>query len=357
MTALTEPQVRFIVPPGRWATQPPEHRGIARDQVRLMVARPGRTDHVRFTDLSRFLRPGDVLVVNTSATRPAAINGTGPDGTVAVHLSADLGEDRWTVEMRREVGRGPVLDAAPGDLVALEHGGHMRLGPPAAAGPGGRGVRLWTAHIQVPGGDVNAHMQRHGRPITYGQHKGSGSGRVGDRLPLATYQTVFARHPGSAEMASAGRPFSNRLVTQLASAGVLVLPITLHAGVSSQEAGEAPQPEWFDVPAPTAAAASRARQAGGRVVAVGTTVTRALESAWAGDHLRPARGWTDLVITPERGVHAVDGLITGWHEADASHLLLLEAVAGAELVQQAYAEAVAGPYLWHEFGDSCLLLP
>jgi S-adenosylmethionine:tRNA ribosyltransferase-isomerase len=100
-----------------------------------------------------------------------------------------------------------------------------------------------------------------------------------------------------------------------------------------------------------------ARAAGGRVIAVGTTVTRALETVAAADGtVAPGAGWTSLTITPERGVRAVDGLITGWHEPDASHLLLLEAVAGRELVQRSYATAVASGYRWHEFGDSHLLL-
>ena len=159
-------------------------------------------------------------------------------------------------------------------------------------------------------------------------------------------------------MASAGRPFSARLVTDLVARGIEVAPVTLHAGVSSQELGEPPRPEWADVPAGTAARVERARRAGRRVVAVGTTVTRALESAVdRRGRVRRFRGWTDLVLGPRRPVVAVDGLVTGWHEPGASHLQLLEAVAGRELVDRAYREALAGPYLWHEFGDSALFLP
>ena len=341
----------FTADRGRWATEPPEHRGVARDQVRLLVARPGGIDHVRFADLERFLEPGDALVVNTSATRPAAIGAVHRADRVTVHLSTAHDDGTWTVELRRPDQSGPVLDAAVADVIDLDGGGHLRLGAPVATGPRGRGVRLWRAAVSVPG-RLDTHMRLHGQPITYGA-----TGFV-----LSDHQTVFARpgHTaggGSAEMASAGRPFSHRLVTRLVSAGVRIAPITLHAGVSSQEAGEPPQPEWTEVPEDTARVVNDVRRAGGRVVAVGTTVTRALESAATDGGVVAYRGWTDLLVTPRRGAVVVDGLITGWHEADASHLLLLQAVAGAPLVQRAYDEALAGPYLWHEFGDACLLLP
>jgi S-adenosylmethionine:tRNA ribosyltransferase-isomerase len=206
--------------------------------------------------------------------------------------------------------------------------------------------------------------------------------------PLADYQTVFAREPGSAEMPSAGRPFTAQLVTDLITRGVAVAPIVLHTGVSSQEPGEPPQPERFRVPEATARLVNSTRQAGGRVIAVGTTVTRALESATdpdgtvhpdgtihpdgtvdpdstvnsgstvhPGSTVRARHGWTDLVLGPQRPARVVTGLVTGWHAPGASHLALLAAVAGDALVERAYAEAVRRGYRWHEFGDSCLLLP
>jgi S-adenosylmethionine:tRNA ribosyltransferase-isomerase len=159
-------------------------------------------------------------------------------------------------------------------------------------------------------------------------------------------------------MPSAGRPFTDRLVTNLVRAGVAVAPVTLHAGVSSLEPGEAPPAERYRVPASTAALVNHTRDHGGRVVAVGTTVTRALETvAGPRGRVRAGVGWTDLVLEPARPARVVTGLVTGWHAPDASHLLLLEAMAGADLVAEAYAAALAEGYLWHEFGDSCLLLP
>jgi S-adenosylmethionine:tRNA ribosyltransferase-isomerase len=159
-------------------------------------------------------------------------------------------------------------------------------------------------------------------------------------------------------MPSAGRPFTPELITRLVAGGILVAPVTLHAGVSSPERHEAPAPERYAVPAPTARLVNAVRWWGGRVIAVGTTVVRALESAAGHDGSVLARaGWTGLVIGPERPLRVVDGLITGWHEAEASHLALLEAVAGPELLARSYAEALEHGYLWHEFGDSHLILP
>ncbi|MBY5161528.1 S-adenosylmethionine:tRNA ribosyltransferase-isomerase [Salsipaludibacter albus] len=358
-TTLAAPApVSFHLPPGREATGPPEERGVARDRVRLLVARAGLVSHTRFDRIGEHLTPGDLLVVNTTPTMPAALDGTRGDDRVVVHLSTRHA-DHWIVELRLPDGSGPVLDATPGTEVRLDHGGTVTLR--AADGrPTTGGQRLWSADVDVPG-PLTDHLARHGRPITYGH--------APRRWPLAAYQTTFARLAppaggrdpvsggASAEMASAGRPFSPLLVTELVSRGVTLAPVTLHAGVSSQDHDEPPRPEPWAVPETTADLVNRARAAGRRVVAVGTTVTRALESA-ADDRgmVRPGRGWTDLVLGPDRPARVVSGLVTGWHPPGASHLLLLEAVAGRDLVARAYAAALAGPYLWHEFGDSCLLL-
>ncbi|MGY2062996.1 S-adenosylmethionine:tRNA ribosyltransferase-isomerase, partial [Nocardia gipuzkoensis] len=170
------------------------------------------------------------------------------------------------------------------------------------------------------------------------------------------YRTVFGREPGSAEMPSAGRPFTHSLVTDLVAAGITVAPITLHTGVSSPETGEPPGPERYAVAAVTAELVDATHARGGRVIAVGTTVTRALESAAdPSGRVRPSAGWTDLVLHGDRPARTVDALITGWHEPGASHLHLLEAVAGAERVHAAYRAALETGYLWHEFGDTALL--
>ena len=230
-------------------------------------------------------------------------------------------------------------------MITLDGGAALIVGEPRPAGQ----ARLWRARPRIDGG-VSLFLTRHGRPIRYAY--------VPRPWPLPEYQTVFAREPGSAEMPSAGRPFTAQVVTDLVTRGVALAPIVLHTGVSSQEPGEPPQPERFRVPEATARLVNVTREAGGRVIAVGTTVTRALESAAGPDgSVRAGQGWTDLVLGPARPARAVTGLVTGWHAPGASHLALLAAVAGTDLVERAYAEAVRSGYRWHEFGDSCLLLP
>jgi S-adenosylmethionine:tRNA ribosyltransferase-isomerase len=320
--------------------------------------------HHDFTELPDVLAAGDVLVVNTSAVIPAALDAWGPDGTpLRLHLSTEQPGGFWVVEPRRPAGPGTerLTVAPPADLV-LAGGGRAELlapypavpGPPPSlhvAGPGGGrpSSRLWLARFELPL-PVLDHLAAHGQPIRYAHVQGA--------WPIDAYQSVFAREPGSAEMPSAARPFTDALVTDLVSRGVTVAPVTLHTGVSSQEAGEPPYAERYDVPAATAALVTAARADGRRVVAVGTTVVRALETA-ADEHGRshPGRGWTELVVTPERGVRVVDGLLTGWHEPESSHLAMLEAIAGPQLLAASYAAAVAEGYRWHEFGDSHLILP
>jgi S-adenosylmethionine:tRNA ribosyltransferase-isomerase len=209
-----------------------------------------------------------------------------------------------------------------------------------------------VASARWPGGPevYVRYLAAHGRPIRYGY--------VDKDWGLAAYQTVFATDPGSAEMPSAARPFSAELVTRLVSDGVEFAPLLLHTGVSSPEAHEPPAPEWYRVSASTARRVARTRRDGGRVIAIGTTAVRALETVADEDGgVHAGEGWTDTIITPARGVRAVDGLLTGWHEPGASHLAMLEAVAGRELLVSSYQAALDAGYLWHEFGDSHLILP
>lgn len=350
-----KPVTRFPAPVAATASAPPESRGVARDDVRLLVASPAGVVHARFRDLPDHLRAGDLLVVNDSATvagqLDAELAGRGP---VVLHVATRLdpgadGSDVRVVELRTAPdARRSVLDATPGDVVTTYDATVTLLAPhPVASSPVGHGNRLWRASVA---GSLDRVLARHGRPISYGY--------LDRHHPLSAYQTVFATRPGSAEMPSAARPFTTGLVTRLVSRGVAVAPVTLHTGVSSQEAGEAPQPERFEVSAATARLVNAVRAGEGRVVAVGTTVTRALESAVAEDgRVLAASGWTERVVTPMAPPRVVDGLVTGWHDPGASHLLLVEAVAGPALTQAAYDAAVAGGYRWHEFGDSALLLP
>jgi S-adenosylmethionine:tRNA ribosyltransferase-isomerase len=326
------PHTHFVLPDSLNATEPPEARGLSRDQVKLLVAEGSTVTHTRFDRIGEHLRPGDLLLVNTSATLPAAVDGTRHNCRVVVHFSTALDDGTWVVELRSD--GSPMLGGAAGDRVELPEGVLTLLSPYQSDSN-----RLWRAKPPVQ--DVLGYLQRHGRPITYKY--------VGRQWPLASYQTVFAREPGSAEMPSAAR--------HLASQGVLIAPILLHCGVSSLESHEPPLPERYDVPAHTARLVNWVKANCGRVIAVGTTAVRAIESAVAADgSVTAAHGWTDLVLGPDHPVSVVDGLITGMHAPDASHLLLLESVVGDDTVQRAYDAALQRGYLWHEFGDVCLML-
>jgi S-adenosylmethionine:tRNA ribosyltransferase-isomerase len=341
---MTATGLRFDTLPAELeAHEPPEARGLDRDGVRLLVGRrAGETlSHHRFTDLPAALDPGDVLVVNTSATLPAAV--AGRDGTLTVHFSTERPDGTWLVELRRNTAKAtePYPLGAPGHRLPLPGGATLTLRERFSAG------RLWVAEIDRA---MPAYLTVFGTPIRYSY--------VRRNWPLSFYQTVFGTTPGSAEMPSAGRPFTDRLAGRLVSTGIEFAPVLLHTGVASPEAHERPYPERFAVSADTARLVNHARAAGRRVIAVGTTAVRALESATDTDGVvRAARGWTELVVTPGRGVRATDGLLTGFHEPRASHLDLLAAVAGHRLLDRVYAEAVRARYLWHEFGDVNLLLP
>ncbi len=333
----------------REATGPAEARGITRDAVRMMVAYRSdlRVVHTHAHDLPQFLDEGDLVVVNTSGTLAAAVDALGEDGTpLVVHLSQLLPAGLWLVELRRPDGGAtqPWFDEPPGRTLRLIGGGVINLAARFESSQ-----RLWVAtlDLDVP---VLTYLAVHGRPIRYGY--------VTRDWPLDVYQNVYAREPGSAEMPSAGRPFTPELVTRLVAKGVGVTPLVLHTGVSSLEANEHPYPEWYRVAPSTASRINHTHADGGRVIAIGTTVVRALETlAEPSGLVHPGEGWTDLMITPERGVASVDGMLTGWHEPEASHLLMLEAVAGRPVLDVSYAAAEDEGYLWHEFGDVHLLLP
>ena len=217
MTSLgIAPLTRFDDPGTSTAPAPPESRGLARDGVRLLVAGPTGLTHARFSDLGSHLEPGDLVVVNNSATLAAEFDGTLADrGPVVVHAAAEFDDGTWVVELRTAPdARRAILDAAPGDQVTLKGLARLELlGPHPAGGssPTGHGNRLWRARV---GGSrtLRNHMLRHGRPIAYGY--------LNRRYPLADYQSVFGVVPGSAEMPSAGRPFTPELVTSLVAHGI-----------------------------------------------------------------------------------------------------------------------------------------
>jgi S-adenosylmethionine:tRNA ribosyltransferase-isomerase len=345
---MTAASLEFALPASLEAAGPPEARGVPRDGVRMLVSRAasGTVAHQRFADLPRLLLPGDLLVVNTSRTLPAAV-GAGPG--LAVHFSTGLPDGTWLVELRIPRGKSSTRcdDVVPPKTITLPGNAELTLA-------GRETARLWRARLSTA---VVPYLLRHGEPIRYSY--------AAERWPLRDYQTVFGNSYGSAEMPSAARPFTPLTVTELVARGVTIAPITLHCGVSSLEANEDPYREQYDVPPATARLVNLTSQSGGRVIAVGTTVVRALETAARSipahksdlSGIRPSAGWTSLVITPEAGLRVVDGLLTGLHEPRSSHLRMLAAFHGPDLLDACYDAALSGRYLWHEFGDVHLLLP
>ena len=314
-------------------------------ETALLVARrsDGTLKDACFDDLGLFLNPGDLLVVNTSATLPAALPAVLDGRSVELHLSTPVRAEDWVVELRT-TDRMPLGPPRTGTVIELPGGATAELLAPYLGSS-----RLSVARLSL-GMPVEDYLRGHGHPIRYSHTR--------DDRPIEDYQTIFAREPGSAEMPSAARPFTPELVTELVTRGNLLAPVTLHCGVSSLEAGESPYPERYRVPPETARLVNAVHEWGGRVIAVGTTVVRALESVAAPDGtVSPDSGVTNLMVTSERGIHAIDGLITGWHEPESSHLSLLEAVAGPELLRRSYEAADAAGYRFHEFGDSHLVLP
>ncbi len=350
--------IEFSLPSELEASAPPEARGLRRDQVRLMISNysTDQVKHTRFYHLDKYLNEGDVLVINTSRTRNSALVASRVNGTVVeLHLSTHFDDDLWTVEVRAmdELGKTKHLDdvregeilSLPGMASAVLQGPYVSdcidHSPPSET--------LWLAKINFPH-DVDDYLARYGFPIRYNYVK--------EKWPLSFYQTVYATEPGSAEMPSAGRPFTSRLLKRLESKGIQIAPLILHTGVSNIETHEPPYKEFYRVTSETARMVNAARASKHRVVAVGTTAIRALETVTNGDGKTHAgEGWTCLVITPQRGLRAVNALITGMHEPEASHLAILETLAGLSHIKVAYDKALQKGYLWHEFGDLHLIMP
>jgi len=309
MTALAD----FELPPALEASEPPEARGIPRDAVRMLVSRrrTGEITHHQFTDLPDLLLPGDLVVVNTSATLPAAVR-AGPG--LVMHFSTALPDGSWLAELRAMRGHAtqPYPGGSPGQALPLPGGAAVTLTERVTG-------RLWRVRLSTA---VVPYLLRHGSFIHYSY--------VASDWPARAYQTVFGTTPGSAEMPSASRPFTAEMIARLVVRGVTIAPITLHTGVSSLEGGEEPYP------LETAAAA---REHG------------------AGSPLPASSGWTHHLVTPQTPPRVVDALFTGLHEPRSTHLLMLNAFAGASLLRRCYAAAVQHSYLWHEFGDVHLLLP
>lgn len=336
------------------ATAPPERRGLRRDEVKMLVVdrQTNQLTNTRFFDIAKFLQPGDVLVVNTSATIPGRLEAAHQGQPLKLHLATKLSESEYIVERRTARG-GP-------DRRAFQMGDAIDIYDPVTRtnvttvhvlGHFHPNSRLWRVHSPV---DLFRVAQDIGSPIRY-------SYLQNDVDPQA-YSTIFARQPGSAEMPSASRPFTYRTLRELGQRGVQVCSLVLHTGVSSHEveidlAHHPVLPEWYHIPDMTAKVVNRARKQGRRVVAVGTTVVRALESAIGVDgDVQAKSDWTTHLITPTSPPRVVTGIVTGMHESQTSHLALMYAFLPPAQLRRVYEKAIAWDYLWHEFGDINLIL-
>ena len=340
--------VQFVLPPELEAHEPAELRGLRRDAVRMVVLprEGGEAIHTRFDALGEFLRAGDLLVVNDSRTIPGLLRARDENGeAVEMRLAHRRGEDLWDVLL----------------LNGRTHIGHVGMRLDFGEGLRARVLArrpdlpfLWRMQFEMCCTPLLDMIYRLGEPVRYTY--------VPDALPLDLYQTVYASEPGSVEMPSAGRPFSWELLLKLKRQGIRLASISLHTGLSStrDDAVDATHPNYdeeFNVPENTARIVNETRGRGGRVIAVGTTVVRSLETAAREDGTVEARrGWTRLHVTPDYKLRAVDGLLTGLHEPQASHLDLLSAFVEPSRLQATYQECVARGYLWHEFGDMNLIL-
>ncbi len=343
------PLLNFTLSSTLEAGEPPEARGLERDEVRLMVSyiSTNQVVHTRFRQIGDFLEPGDVLVINTSGTLNAALPATRSDGTqLELHLSTHLPTNRWVVEMRayqdnREKTTKPFYTIHPGESFELPAGASVTFHTPYA--PGHVASRLWVATLNLPY-PVHDYLDQHGFPIRYSYVK--------EGWPLSYYQTVFATEMGSAEMPSAGRAFTPELLTRLIARGIQITPLLLHTGVASIEHKEPVYEEYYRVGESTARIVNAARLAHQRVIAVGTTVVRALETVTDSNGVtHPGEG------SPQRGIRAVNGMLTGLHEPLSTHLAMLETLTGRTHLEITYREALKERYLWHEFGDLHLILP
>jgi S-adenosylmethionine:tRNA ribosyltransferase-isomerase len=350
----TAKKFKFKLPEDLQCAKPTEVRGIRRDEVKLMVSKvhSDEIEHQVFKNIDQFLEEGDVLVVNASGTLKAALEAFLVDGKrVKVHFSTKIEEHLWTVEIREIVnGSTKRFDQnLEGETLALKHGGSLELIEPYYQIRHKKHLKLWKARINIPI-PVEEYLDYYGMPIKYNY--------IRDAYPQSYYQTVFATEMGSAEMPSAGRAFTPELITKLTAKGVQIVPIILHTGVASLELNERPYDEYFKVSQTTADALNLAQENGRRVIAVGTTAIRAIESASdQNGKVKAKEGWTDLYITPNRGLFVTDALLTGFHEPEASHLMMLEALTGRNHLEITYQKALENKYQWHEFGDLHLILP
>ncbi|HAS44467.1 MAG TPA: queuosine biosynthesis protein [Microscillaceae bacterium] len=342
--------IQFELPQHLACPLPTELRNMPRDAVRLLVTTgAGEASHDVFSNFDQYLQAGDVLVVNTSATVASAFAITLPNGKPGrLHLSTQLSDKEWLIEIRAIEGNTTTRWKAGQEGMKFKLPENVTVKLKERFYKNDQLLDLWVAEFDIRQ-EEEGYRHRYGQPIKYTQ--------LENPFPLSYYQTFFSFHLGSAEMPSAGRGFTESLLRKLVRKGVVLAPITLHTGVSSLEEDEKPYPEYMEINPVTALLINTAKEEGRRVVAVGTTAIRAIESvANAQGQVKAFRGHTDLYIEDTHQMRVADGLLTGFHEPKASHLHMLQSLAGFEHIERAYQQAIEADYYWHQFGDLHLIL-
>lgn len=335
--------IEFYLPSKLNASYPPEKRGIRRDQVRMMVLNreTGERKHDHFLQLTSYLQPGDMIILNNSRTIPASLQARWESGSyeqdekVEVRLARRLNHDSWEALILANSVKADDKLIFSSDLFA-------------SVTKANEDSPVSTIQFSKKGADLLNIIYSIGEPIRYEY--------INHPWSLNYYQTVFASHPGSVEMPSAGRAFSWELLLNLRQKGIQIEFLQLHTGLSYfEERHNSPTDnfEEYFISEETMERIIRTKNSGKRIVACGTTVVRAIESAARSGSLS---GWTNLYIHPNSSLKLVDGIITGFHEPQASHLDMLTAFVSENYLYEAYQEAIQYSYLWHEFGDMNLIL-
>ena len=348
-----KPSINFTLPDELRAKKPPELRGINHDHVRLFVIdRNNRmTYHSAFNHLSDFLRRGDLLIFNSSRTLPASLKTINykAQQNLEVRLAEHLPDDCWLVLFLYQNKNHFHSNLKPGLRIEFASGLSATIIERNIHNP-----RLWKIKFSANGPELINIFYQIGKPIHYGY--------ISAPLPLEYFLTVFAKDPVSSEMPSAGRAFTWKMLFDLKNKGIDTAFLTLHTGLSSYmngdpNAGQLVAEEEYFISESTADKIETNKARNGRIVAVGTSVVRVLEScAIQTGKVLPGHAYTSPRMTEGHKLKIADGLITGFHEPEASHLDLLSAFLSPSLIKKSYEEAIEKNYLWHEFGDLCLII-
>jgi S-adenosylmethionine:tRNA ribosyltransferase-isomerase len=343
----------FTLPRELSASEPPEEReSSSRSDVKLLVLNraDGQVRHSKFGALREYLRPGDLLVFNSSRTLPASLTGidlrTG--NRIEVRLAERLPDGSWLALLLSKEGK--IFECEPHQEMEIGFSDELTC---VVRSNDPRGLPLWKVWFSLSGARLMNAIYKIGLPVRY-EH-------VPQPWSLDRYQNVYANQPGSAEMPSAGRAFTWGHLFDLKKAGIDSVSVVLHTGLSSYMDDELDSKlpiseEEYIVELEVAEKINNVRLNGGRIIAIGTTVVRTLESSARKGKVVPGHSYTRLRITPRYSLQTVDGLLTGLHEPQASHFDLLQAFLARDKILRAYEEAIARGYLWHEFGDLNLIL-